>query len=96
MKNLLGSDPSQELKHYFSADKNVNKNTPPTFLVHAKDDKSVPVENSVMLSNVLKANKVKTEMFLYEKGGHGFGLINPTSDVDWFSLLASWMKKEKL
>jgi hypothetical protein len=32
---------------------------------------------------------------LYEKGGHGFGLINKTSDVDWFNLLADWMKKEK-
>ncbi|GGI22525.1 alpha/beta hydrolase [Pedobacter mendelii] len=95
MKNLLGPNPSKELKHYFSADKNVNKKTPPTFLVHAKDDKSVPVENSVMLSNALKANKVKTEMFLYEKGGHGFGLINPTSDVDWFTLMAHWLKKEK-
>lgn len=95
MKNLLGSNPTAELKHYFSADKNVNKNTSPTFLVHAKDDKSVPVANSIMLNNALKNNGVKTEMFLYEKGGHGFGLKNPTSDVDWFNLLSSWLDKNK-
>ncbi|MFC3561908.1 alpha/beta hydrolase [Pedobacter jamesrossensis] len=95
MKNLLGANPKEELKHYFSADKNVNKKTPPTFLVHAKDDKSVPVANSIMLNDVLKKNGVKTEMYLYEQGGHGFGLKNKTSDVDWFALLGAWMKKNK-
>ncbi|NII85801.1 alpha/beta hydrolase [Pedobacter sp. SG908] len=95
MKNLLGPNPADSLKHYFSANKNVNKKTPPTFLVHAKDDKTVPYENSVLMNEALKKNKVDTDIYLYEKGGHGFGLINKTSDVDWFNLLAAWMKKEK-
>lgn len=95
MKNLLGTDASEELKHYFSADKNVNKKTPPTFFVHAKDDKSVPVANSILLNEALKNNGVNTEMYLYEQGGHGFGLKNKTSEVDWFNLLAVWMKKNK-
>ncbi|WP_231460327.1 MULTISPECIES: alpha/beta hydrolase [unclassified Pedobacter] len=95
MKNLLGATPSDELKHYFSANQNVNKKTPPIFLVHAKDDKTVPVANSILLSEALKKNGVKTELYLYEKGGHGFGLKNKTSDVDWFNLMADWMKKEK-
>jgi len=95
MKNLLGPNPADSLKHYFSANKNVNKKTPPTFLMHAKDDKTVPYENSVLMNEALKKNKVDTDIYLYEKGGHGFGLINKTSDVDWFNLLAAWMKKEK-
>lgn len=95
MKNLLGASQSNELKHYFSANQNVNKKTPPTFLVHAKDDKSVPVTNSILLSEALKKNGVKTDMYLYEEGGHGFGLKNKTSDVDWFNLMVNWMKKEK-
>lgn len=96
MKNLLGPEPKDELKHYFSANQNVNKKTPPTFLVHAKDDKSVPVANSVLLNEALKKNGVKSELYLYEQGGHGFGLKNKTSDVDWFNLMADWMKKGKL
>lgn len=95
MKNLLGPNPSDELKHYFSADKNINRKTPPTFLVHAKDDKSVPVANSILLNDALKSDGVKTGMYLYEQGGHGFGLKNKTSEVDWFTLLADWMKKNK-
>jgi len=65
-------------------------------LVHAKDDKTVPVENSILMSEDLKSKGIPTDLYLYEKGGHGFGLINKTSDVDWFNLLAAWMKKEKL
>ncbi|MGM9474785.1 alpha/beta hydrolase [Pedobacter sp. GSP4] len=95
MKNLLGAAPSDSLKHYFSANKNVNKKTPPVFFVHAKDDKTVPYANSVLMNQALKKSKVDTEIYLYENGGHGFGLINKTSDVDWFNLLADWIKKEK-
>ncbi|WP_343523440.1 alpha/beta hydrolase [Pedobacter sp.] len=95
MKNLLGPNPPENLKHYFSANKNVNKKTPPAFFVHAKDDKVVPYENSVLMNEALKQHKIDTEIYLYEMGGHGFGLINKTSDVDWFNLLVSWMKKEK-
>lgn len=95
MKNLLGPNPADDLKHYFSANKNVNKKTPPVFFVHAKDDKTVPYANSVLMNEVLKANQVDTDIYLYENGGHGFGLINKTSDVDWFNLLSNWLKKEK-
>ncbi|TCD12547.1 alpha/beta hydrolase [Pedobacter frigidisoli] len=95
MKNLLGPNPSDSLKHYFSANKNVTKKTPPTFLVHAKDDKTVLVANSILMNEALKKHHVDTDIYLYENGGHGFGLINKTSDVDWFNLLATWLKKEK-
>lgn len=94
MKNLLGEKPSDSLKHYFSANKNVNKRTPPTFFVHAKDDKTVPVANSILMHEALKANKVATDIYLYENGGHGFGLNNKTSDVKWFDLLYTWMKNQ--
>lgn len=95
MKNLLGPNPTDALKHYFSANKNVSTKTPPIYLVHAKDDKTVPVANSILLNEALKRNKVHSEIYLYENGGHGFGLKNKTSDVDWFNLLTVWMKKEK-
>lgn len=95
MKNLLGPSPADGLKHYFSANKNVTKKTSPTFFVHAKDDKTVSVENSILLNKALKNKGIDTDIYLYENGGHGFGLINKTSDVDWFNLLSDWLKKEK-
>ncbi len=96
MNNLLGNNPSDSLRHYFSANVNVNKNSPPTFLVHAKDDKAVPVANSILMNQALKSKGVHSDIYLYENGGHGFGLINKTSDVDWFKLMAQWMKNERL
>lgn len=95
MKNLLGPNPPENLKQYFSANKNVTKKTSPVFLVHAKDDKTVPVANSILLNEALHQNGVDSEIYLYENGGHGFGLVNKTSDVDWFNLLSAWLKKEK-
>ncbi len=92
MKNLLGPNPSDALKHYFSANQNVTKKTPPIFLVQAEDDKTVSVQNSILMNDALIKHKVKTELYLYAKGGHGFGLHNKTSDVDWFNLLRDWLK----
>ncbi|MFW0715682.1 alpha/beta hydrolase [Pedobacter sp. N23S346] len=96
MKNLLGDHPTDSLKHYFSANKNVNKKSPPVYFIHAKDDNAVPYANSILMSDALKANGVSSEVYLYEKGGHGFGLINKTSDVDWFNLMANWLKTQKM
>ena len=44
-----------------------------TFLLHAMDDASVPVENSLQLLTTLKAAAVPTEAHLFQEGGHGFG-----------------------
>ena len=94
--NLLGKDASKEKVAEYSNELHVNKNTPPTFLVHAKDDKGVPVRNSEIFYEQLQKNKVPAEIYLYEKGGHGFGMNNATSDVKWMDLVEKWMKKMKL
>jgi len=46
--NLLGSNPAPDLVELLSNEKQVTEKTPPTFLVHAKTDSLVPVENSAM------------------------------------------------
>jgi acetyl esterase/lipase len=94
--NLLGENPSPEKIIEYSNELQVTKKTPPTFLVHAMDDKGVPVQNSVHFYEALQKNKVASEIYLYEKGGHGFGMNNPTSDVKWMDLAETWMKKQGL
>lgn len=56
--NLIGKNPTRELIHRFSNDKQVSQNTPSTFLFHATDDKVVAVENSLMFYQALKDNNV--------------------------------------
>lgn len=88
---LLGQSPSPEKKIQYSGEMQVNSQTPPTFLVHAQDDKTVKVGNSIKLYEALTRNGILAEMHLYPKGGHGFGLINPTSKDLWMESLKNWM-----
>ncbi len=90
---LLGDNPSQELILEFSNEERVNKNTPPTFIVHSADDKSVPVENSLVYYQALKDNEIPTEMHLFQTGGHGYALgINGGQESTWPSLCIQWLK----
>lgn len=90
-ENLLGKEPDPNKVKYFSLEKQVTKKTPPVFLVHAKDDRAVKVENTLVFADALDKAKVKHDMYLYEKGGHGFGLKNATSDVEWTKFVKEWM-----
>jgi acetyl esterase/lipase len=93
--NLLGKDPSPERKTAFSNELQVSKKTPPTYLVHAEDDKTVKVQNMLLFATALQKSKVPFDFYLYEKGGHGFGMNNTTSDVKWMDLVQEWMAKNK-
>jgi acetyl esterase/lipase len=89
--NLVGKNPSSELVKLFSNELQVTKNTPPVFLVHAEDDGTVPVENSIRFYQACIKNKVPAEMHLYPKGGHGFGMHNKTTNDQWFERLMNWI-----
>lgn len=93
-QNLAGTD--AKLREYFSNDKYVNAETPPTFLIHANDDKTVPVQNSILFNQALVKAGVKAEMHIYQAGGHGFGLKNKTTAEDWFKTLENWMRGNQL
>jgi acetyl esterase/lipase len=75
-----------------STDLPVTKETPPTFLVQAEDDWA-HVENSVRYFLALKAAGVPTEMHIYAKGGHGYGLRKTELPVTgWPELVDVWLK----
>jgi acetyl esterase/lipase len=73
-RQMIGATPTAEQIDKYSTEKHVTAQTPPTFLCHAADDTGVPWANSITFFTALKAAKVATEMHLFEKGGHGFGL----------------------
>ncbi len=90
--NLIGKNANSEMVELFSNEMQVTSKTPPTFLVHAADDKAVPVKNSLAFYEALVKNNVPVEMHLYPKGGHGFGLINPTHPDLWMDRVKNWME----
>jgi acetyl esterase/lipase len=71
----------------------VGKNTPPTFLIHAEDDPTDPVENSIVYHTALRKAGIPTEMHLYVKGGHAFGLRRTDSPITgWPQLVETWLR----
>jgi acetyl esterase/lipase len=90
--SLLGKNPSQTLIESFSNEKRVTAQTPPTFLVHATDDKAVIPENSINYYLALKKNGVSAELHLYENGGHGFGLGVKDTSKNWTNDCVEWLK----
>ena len=97
--NLIGNAKDEKTNKaidYFSSEKQITKDAPIAFLVHSKDDDAVPVANSIHYYDNLIANKVPAELYLYEKGGHGYGMKNPTSEIVWTSIMKTWMQKNKI
>lgn len=93
---LLGREPDPAKVKFFTLENQVSRKTPPVFLVHAKDDRTVRIDNSQKLAEALSKAKVKHDLYVYEKGGHGFGLKNPTSDVEWMKYVYQWMFDQDL
>lgn len=89
--NLLGNTPSEELVKFYSNEKQIDSLTPPTFLVHATDDKAVPVENSIHYYLALKDNNVPVEMHIFDNGGHGFGLGLKETSLYWTTACEKWL-----
>lgn len=90
--SLLGNDPSKDLIDFFSNEKKVTAQTPTAFIVHATDDTAVLPENSINYYLSLKKNGVTSELHLYEKGGHGFGLGVQDTSKFWTRDCQEWLK----
>ena len=84
-------------KQELAPDIRVSKETPPTFFVHASDDKGVSPENSITMFLALKKAGVPAELHVYPTGGHGFGLRPSEKSVStWPARCAEWMKVQGL
>jgi acetyl esterase/lipase len=75
---------------------NVRPGLPPTFIVQAADDRTVPVINSLTMFQALLAAGVPTEMHIYQEGGHGFGFALPADRPGsaWPEAFVAWAKRE--
>lgn len=91
--NLIGRKPSPELISHFSNEKRIDSNTPPAFLVHSADDKTVPVKNSIeYYINLVKYN-IPSELHVFEKGGHGYGMsAGKGTQSAWPVLCVDWLR----
>lgn len=91
-KNLLGENPSKNLIERYSPHLNVRPSTSPSFIVHAFNDNSVSVNNSLLFYKALVDNKVQSSLHVFPQGGHAIALRNnPGSTETWTQLCEAWM-----
>ncbi len=100
-ENLLG-DELMERSSAFSLEKRVNDKTPKAFIWQTFADRTVPIQNSLLLAEALSENAIPFELHVYPKGKHGLGLGTKISaknetyvekDVQsWFFLLKRWLE----
>jgi acetyl esterase/lipase len=94
VKQLLAAGLSDADLPRYSPDGNVTADTPPTLLVHAADDASVPVENSLLMFAALRKTGVRSELHVFDQGGHGFGMrgIAGKDVAAWPALVETWAR----
>ncbi|MBN2180277.1 MAG: alpha/beta hydrolase [Sedimentisphaerales bacterium] len=96
-RNLLGNNPDQQLIENLSNETQVTPETPPTFLVHSTEDRTVPVENSINFYLALRKAGVPAEMHIYLKGSHGSAIEKRFGRIStWPQRCAEWMNEMKL
>jgi acetyl esterase/lipase len=70
----------------------VRADTPPTFLLQAQDDHVDRVQQALAYYVALEKAGVPTEMHLYARGGHAFGLRpSPFPIAKWPRLVETWL-----
>ena len=93
--NLIGQSPSKELEIYYSNEKQVKSDSPPTFIFHSQDDQAVKVANSLEMYRSLVEKGVAVDAHFFPTGGHGYSLGINTNDTYgyWPEYCADWLKK---
>jgi acetyl esterase/lipase len=97
-RNLIGENAPADRERAHAPHNNARPDSPPTFLLHAEDDRSVVVANTLLLRAALREQGVETETHLFPDGGHGFGLrLARGKSVDnWPGLFTAWAKRKGL
>lgn len=75
-RRLMGTE-DRRVWEKVSLEKLVHPGTPPVFVWATYEDKLVPVENTLLLAEALRRNRVSLEMHIFPRGAHGLSLNTP-------------------
>ena len=79
-----------------SSELKIDAQTPPTFIMQAQNDKNW-INSSIAYFLALKQFEVPVNLHIFDKGGHGFGMVRPNELIEqWFNLFAAWLKKNEV
>ncbi len=93
----LPMDQCEALRLKYSADLDVTQETPPTFIYHTFNDRTVPVEQSLRFFEAMVKAGVPAEYHVFANGAHGSGLGKGDPALDmWPKLLENWLRAQGL
>ena len=92
LTNFLGSKPTQQQIDYFSNEKHISENTPPTFIVLAQNDPVVNPMNSILFYEGMLEHNVSGSLHVFPEGGHSIALKNNPKSINlWTNLCEEWL-----
>ena len=85
-----------------SLEKHVGPHTCPAFIWHTFTDKTVPVQNALLMAEAMTAAGIPYELHIYPDGPHGLSLADAETDngnqsrnvphvQDWINLAIKWV-----
>lgn len=93
----------EDIRPLSSLENFVTKQTPPCFIWHTFEDKTVPVISALRFANALEKNNVQFELHIYPKGGHGLSLADYSTSCseeqnivavqNWMDMSIRWIKE---
>jgi len=92
-KYIFGFDPkldslrAEQIMQTYSPFNYVNSSVPPTLMIHGKQDRIVPVEQSLLLKSKLDSLGVLNELHIVDGADHGF--INAT--IEQKAVIQKWI-----
>lgn len=89
-ENLLGKTPDPKLEQLMSNDLQVTHQTPPCFIITTADDRTVPMENSLLFAMACRKNHVPVELHVFEHGRHGFAMAEDDPILNKWMEIAGW------
>lgn len=92
--NLLGPEASDALVRRYCNESQVSDRTPPTFILHAGDDRAVPVENSLRYYRRLVDHGISARLLVFESGGHGPAAFK--NNPSWLPVFEAWLRDRGL
>ena len=102
--NLVGPRAGKDMVEYYSLDRRVGPDTPPTLLLLSADDTAVPPENSLRYYRAMQEHGVSGELHIFTSGGHGWGFTTVentgadqlgTQREDFFRILERWLESRR-
>ena len=95
--SLFGESTTEEMILRYSNELNVDRNTPPTIIIHSNNDEAVIPENSIKYYMALRKNNIPTALHIWEDGGHGYGLGKGRGSIEsWPKIVEEWMRLRKI